>query len=90
MRVYFSHILESYDDRFPKGETLGYKQHTTVYSEKGVVRNMELTNVKSFTTKTVAKVIGLGYHDFKEGEYPEDINAVCAVIDRKLKEVGIA
>lgn len=85
-RVYFAHVLESYDERFPVNVTLAYYQPGIV-PRKGKVKDLELTSFKNrhFDTKVVARVIGLGYTNFDK--YPCD--AAHEVIRKKLWEVGV-
>ena len=89
MRYYFTYILESYREDYPKNHIICYKQHNSLYSSKGTRFDMSITDLSKENPKpeVVAKVIGLGYADFKDEE--DYTRRFPKVIKRKVKEVGI-
>jgi len=89
MRYYFTYILESYSEDYPKDNVICYKSHNSGYSSKGMRFDMSITDLSKENPKpeVVAKVIGLGYADFKDEE--DYINRAPKIIKRKVKEVGI-
>ena len=86
MRRWFVYIKESYDPDYPAGHVI-VSPRLDPYSYKGEERDMEVINVKTGEIKVVARVVGLGYADFRD---EEDYRArLPEVIKRKLREVGI-
>jgi hypothetical protein len=81
--------LESYREDYPKDNVICYKRHNSIYTSKGMKFDMSITDLSKENSKPekVAKVIGLGYADFKdETDYRK---RGSEVIKRKIKEVGI-
>jgi len=86
MRKWFIYIKESYDPDYPPNHVIA-SPHITPYAFKGEEKLMEVIDVNTGEIRTVAKVIGLGYADFKDdADYKERLPKV---IEKKLREVGI-
>ncbi len=80
------YILESYDEEYSKDNALIYDR-PNLYCAKGEIRDMVIFNLKTKERKVVAKVVGLGYADFKdEQDFRERFTAV---LRRKLMEVDM-
>ena len=84
MRKWFAYILESYDERFPEKQYLIYNK-PSIYCTKGEIRDLTLLDMSSNERKVVAKVIGLGYANFKDEE--DFRERVSDVVRKKRKEV---
>lgn len=86
MRKWIAYILESYDEEFPVDNALIYNK-PSLYCAKGEIRDMELLNLKTGKTRTVAKVVGLGYADFKDAQDFKE--RFASVLRKKLMEVDM-
>ncbi len=86
MRRWFCYILESYDENFPRGSALIYKE-PSVYCSKNEVRDMILMNINTGEQRVVAKVVGLGYADFKDEK--DFAVRLGDVIKKKLEDCGV-
>lgn len=85
LRKWMYYILESYDEEFPQGSI--YITSKPLSALKGETKDLEVFDFAEKKIKKVAKVVGLGYADFKDEEDFE--SRIHEVIIKKLKEVGI-
>ena len=86
MRIWFIYIKKSYDPEYPEGHVI-VSPKLDPYAYKGEEKVMEVANVKTGEVKKVAKVVGLGYADFRDEE--DYKQRIWDVIRKKLEEVGI-
>ena len=86
MRKWFIYIKESYDPKYPEGHVI-ISPKLDPYAYKGEEKVMVIANVKTGEVKKVAKVIGLGYADFRDEE--DYKQRIWDIIRKKLEEAGV-
>ena len=86
MRRWFCYVLESYDKDIKEGNVLMFPYYTE-RCRKGQVSVLTFVNVDTLEYKKSAKVIGMGYADFRN---EDDLNErLGEVVKKKLKELNI-
>lgn len=86
MRVYLAHVIESQNERLPKGCNLIYERKPSSHTLKGDTLPFEICK-EDGTIETWGTTIGLGHADFKDEE--DYKNRLSEVIEKKLKEQKI-